>query len=56
MEYSIIDNALAGATFGLLIGFAISTMTKSEEVGGAPNTIISAICAISGLIIAVVAS
>ena len=52
----IIDNALGGAAIGLLIGFAISTITKSEEVGGAPNTIITVICTISGLIIAVVAS
>ncbi len=51
-----IDNAIAGASIGLLIGFTISTFTNSEEVGGAPNTVISLICAISGLIIAVVIS
>ena len=52
----IIDNVIFGFFMGLIIGFIVSRLTDSDEVGGAPNTIISTICAVAGLIIAVVAS
>lgn len=51
----MIDNIIAGFFSGLIIGFIISTYTKSEEYDGSPNKIISIICAISGTIIAIVA-